>query len=360
MSSAPRLSSLHIIGGKKLGGAERFFIRLVNALDQRGEAVSALTVAGGEIDRAVRAGVPRRHAPLAGVWDVWSRHLIRRAVRLDAPAIVQTYMGRATRLTHLPSGRGVTHVARLGGYYNLHGYHHAHAWVGNTRGICDYLIRAGLPANRVFHIGNFADPAPPVPAAQLHELRREWQIPDDARVVLGLGRLHPNKGFADLLTAFAALPGEIGGQPLRLVMVGDGPLRATLHAQAAQLGIAARAIWTGWQYDPAPWYQLADVFVCSSRHEPLGNVILEAWANGVPVVSTRSEGPLELIEDGADALLGNLADPADLAQKIRSALTLPEQERHRMIGAGRAKIIAQFSEKAIVDAYLELYRTLSG
>lgn len=352
------ISSLHIIGGKKLGGAERFFVRLVNALARHGEPVEVVTVAGGEIDAAVDANIPRHHAPLAGVFDVWSRLRIRQIVRQRSPAIVQTYMGRATRLTHLPKHGRSTHVARLGGYYDLKGYRHAHAWIGNTRGICDYLIHEGLPRERVFHIGNFVDPVPRHAPEALMELRCKWLIPEDALVILGLGRHHPNKGFTDLLQAFARLPLELQDRPLQLVMVGDGPLRAGLQSEARRLGIDKRVIWAGWQYDPSPWYQLADVFVCSSRHEPLGNVILEAWANSVLTVSTAAEGPLELIAPGEDALLAPPADPARLADSLLKALSLDRETRARMIDAGRAKLAANFSEQAIVDAYLGLYGKL--
>lgn len=356
MSHRPAPSSLHVIGGKKLGGAERFYVRLVNALAARGEKVAALTVAGGKIDAALHPAIPRHHAPLAGVWDLYSLWRVRQAARQYD--IVQTYMGRATRLTHLPLGRRPVHIARLGGYYNLRGYRHAHAWVGNTRGIRDYLQQEGLTTERVVHIGNFVDPSPPLPTSELEALRRKWGIPDQARLVLGLGRLHPNKGFADLLDAFARLPAEYDGQLLWLAMVGDGPLRDELHALAESLDIADRVTWAGWQYDPAPWYQSADIFVCSSRHEPLGNVVLEAWANGTPVVSTAAQGPVELIEPDIDGLLAPLADPARLADVILLALGLGDARRADMCAAGRAKLERGFSEQGIVNAYIALYRRL--
>lgn len=353
-----RPSSLHIIGGKKLGGAERFFVRLVNALAKQDMPVEVVTVAGGEIDAALDPQILRHHAPQAGILDLWSRLRIGQIVKQRSPAIVQTYMGRATRLTRLPENGSSIHVARLGGYYDLKGYRHAHAWVGNTRGICDYLIREGLPPDRVFHIGNFVDAAPRHAPEALRELRSKWLIPEDALVVLGLGRLHPNKGFSDLLQAFASLPTELNDRPLHLVMVGDGPLRSMLCDEAARLGIGARVCWTGWQYEPSLWYQLADVFVCSSRHEPLGNVILEAWSNSILIVSTAAEGPLELVEPGVDALLAPPGDADRLAQSLREALALDEATRSRMIAAGQAKLAAHYSESAIVAAYLDLYREL--
>jgi glycosyltransferase involved in cell wall biosynthesis len=349
--------SLHVIGGKGSGGAERFAVRLINALARHGEPVAAVTVAGGEIARTIDPAVRQYHAPMLGSWDRWSRWKIDRAIRDFRPDIVQTYMGRATRIVNLPRGRLPVHLARLGGFYNLKGYRHAHAWIGNTRGIRDYLVEHGLPRDRVFHLGNFADAPGRVPAERLDALRAEYGLAG-CRVVLGLGRLHPNKGWADLLRAFALLPDRLDGQALRLLMVGDGPLRTELEQLAAALGIAARVRWAGWQNDPAPWYQLADVFVCASIHEPLGNVILEAWANRAPLVSTRAQGPLELIRDGETGLLAAMGDPADLAAAIRSMLERNAAARARMADDGAAEIERHYTERAIVSSYAGLYAAL--
>ncbi len=347
---------LHILGGRQLGGAERFFLRLVQALARRGVPITAGVVRGGEVDDFLPAQIPRLYLPMAGIWDLYSFLRIRLAARNHD--VVQTYMGRATRLTRLPQGQRPVHVARLGGYYGVKGYRHAHAWVGNTRGIRDYLIRAGLPAERVFYIGNFVDPAAPQPPATLAALRQRWSIPQQARVLLGLGRLHPNKGFADLLMAFARLPVQVAGRPLWLVMVGDGPLRDELRNLAGQLGISDRMTWAGWQHDPSPWYQMAEVFVCPSRHEPLGNVILEAWANGVPSLSTATQGPTELIQPGVEGMLTPVADPPALAETIRQMLEMGQAQRQAILEAGRRKLQKEYSEEAIVSAYLDLYRRL--
>ena len=84
-------------------------------------------------------------------------------------------MGRASRLTHLPPNGTAVHVARLGGYYKIDGYYrHAHAWIGNTQGICDYLIREGLPASRVFLIGNFVPAAISLSAGDRTALRQRY------------------------------------------------------------------------------------------------------------------------------------------------------------------------------------------
>lgn len=349
--------SLHVIGGKGLGGAERFFTRLVNALARRGFPVAAVTVKNGEIARAIDPAVSQYHAPMLGSWDLYSRNSIKRFINDFKPDVVQTYMGRATRIVSLPHGRLPVHLARLGGYYNLKGYRHAHAWIGNTHGIHAYLTSHGLPEERVHTIGNFVDTPAPLQATELELLRQQLDL-DGCCILLGLGRLHPNKGWGDLLHAFTSLPESNQGKPLHLLMVGDGPLRNELTQLANQLDIASRVHWAGWKIDPAPYYQLADVFVCASMHEPLGNVILEAWANRTLVVSTRAQGPLELMQNDRNGLLAPLSDAAGLAEVLQTALSMPPDHKARLIEAGYREVEQHYSETAIVSAYVDLYDEL--
>ena len=100
------------------------------------------------------------------------------------------------------------------------------------------------------------------------------------------------------------------------VLVGTGPQEADLRSQAQRLGIEPRLRWAGWQTDTAPYYALADAFVCPSRHEPLGNVVLEAWMHRLPLIATRSQGPLELVDHEVDGRLVDVQDPPALAQAM--------------------------------------------
>jgi glycosyltransferase involved in cell wall biosynthesis len=351
--------SLHILGSRQFGGADQFYVRLVRALADAGQAVAAVNRSGSPAAEALQADpIEQIHLPLANPWDLWSVWRIRKLVAGRQPCIVQTYMGRATRLTRVPAGAKAVHIARLGGFYKIDGYYrHAHAWVGNTRGICDYLVKSGLPAERVFQIGNFVpEPAPPDPE-QSAALRRQYGIAEDALVLFALGRLIDKKGFDDLLRAFARLPAEFGGRPPLLLIAGDGPAGDRLKALAADLGLQSRVRWLGWQ-QPDPFYALANLFVCPSRHEPLGNVILEAWNHRLPVVSTATDGALELVEDGRTGLLAPCAEPAALACRIADALGATEADRKGLGEAGRAWLQSRFSREAVVGAYLDLYRRL--
>jgi glycosyltransferase involved in cell wall biosynthesis len=268
-------------------------------------------------------------------------------------------MGRATRLTRVPDKARAVHVARLGGFYKIDGYYrHADAWVGNTRAICDFLVREGLPARRVHHIGNFV-PQPIRPDdLRKDALRRQHQLPADAWLIFALGRLIPKKGFHDLLRALSRLPAEIAGRPTILLLAGDGPEMANLRTQARELGIEERVRLLGWLDPPDDYYGLADVFVCPSRHEPLGNVILEAWNHALPVVSTRSDGALELIEDGVTGALCECKDDAGMAAALRVMLEAPAPARAAMAAAANACLHARHGQAAIVESYLSLYRGL--
>jgi glycosyltransferase involved in cell wall biosynthesis len=353
------IHSMHIIGSRQLGGAEQFYMRFVRALDQRGLAVVAVNRPGCPVNKAMNGSVPQQTVPMRNGWDLFSVLKIRRLIRNTGPLIVQTYMGRATRLTRLPRGSAAIHVARLGGYYNIKGYYqHAHAWVANTRGICDYLVREGLAADRVYHIGNFVElPSPPAETA-LQARRQSLQIPADAVVLFSLGRFVDYKGFDDLLSAFARVPRDIHGRPVILVIAGDGPLRKQLHHMARQLALAPRLRWVGWQNDPGPYYDLADVFVCPSREEPLGNVILEAWAHRLPVITTRTPGPLELIAEEESGLLVEIRDPAALAAGISALVKAGPAAWRSLAEKGLTSLKQHHTEEAVLKDYLALYAEL--
>jgi glycosyltransferase involved in cell wall biosynthesis len=353
------VSSIHVLGSHQLGGADRFFIRLVEALNRAGHPSLAVIRADSPVAQVFSPEVEQVHLPMASKWDLYSRWRLTRLIAQRQPDVVQSYMGRATRLTRLPAGSRALHVARLGGYYKIDGYYrHAHAWVGNTQDICDFMVKEGLPRERVFYIGNFVPQPRAVSAEEVRALRAHLGLADNAFVIFALGRMVVKKGFQDLLEAFARLEPRVGARPLELLIAGDGVQREPLAEAARQLGVAARVHWAGWQNDTTPYFALGDVFVCPSRHEPLGNVILEAWQHRLPLLSTRNEGAQSLVRDGDNGLLAPLADPAGLAGALQRMLALSDAERQRLAEAGHATVQREHHEDAVVAAYLALYGKL--
>ncbi|MGV3741821.1 MAG: glycosyltransferase [Burkholderiaceae bacterium] len=341
-----------------MGGAENFFIRMVEALTDAGHETFAVSRGNGPIAKLLSPKVKQLHLPLASKWDYWSRWKLKRLIAQHRPEVVQTYMSRASRLTRLPKKSSSVLIARLGGYYTIRGnYDHAEAWVGNTRDICDYLVKQGLPADRIFHIGNFVPHPREVDENELSQLRSALQIPNNALIIFALGRMIEKKGFQDLLQAFAGLPAIIDGKPLILLLAGDGTERARYEQLAQNLNIRERVKFAGWQTDTIPYFKLADLFVCPSRHEPLGNIILEAWMNGKPVLSTRNEGAQELITPDKNALIVPVGDSQGLRDGLQRLVSLSAVEKQNLIDEGY-KAAANHSEDAVVNAYVNLYQTL--
>ncbi len=349
--AAEALRSLQIIGSQTMGGAENSFVRLVRALTRAGMPADAVTRTGSQVHVALEGHRQCFELPMRNALDLGSVLRIRALLRRHAYPIVQTWASRATWLTRAPAG--IIHVARLGGYYNPRNFRHAHAWIVNTRGLRDWLIARGFPPGRVHWIDNFV----PVDERPSPLSRADLGIPDDALVTIAFGRLVPKKGFQDLLRGMALLPERIAGRAHHLVLMGDGPLAAELGLQAQRLGLDRRVHFTGWIDAAVPALTLGDVMICPSREEPLGNVILEAWSKGLPVLSTRTAGGLELIEEGVTGLLCAVADPGDLARHWRRLLETPAL-RTELGERGRTHFSARYSEAATIAAYRSLYGEL--
>ncbi len=343
------VSVVQVMAGAAVGGAEAFFERLALALP-RDRIAQTLIVRRNEAREArLRAG---GHAPLAlrfgGPFDFATRREIRRVIRERQPQVVLAWMNRATAASpRTVRGERFALIGRLGGYYSLKYYRHCHHLIGNTKGICDYLVGKGWPGNRVHHLPNFADVyhGPPID-------RSEIRVPEGRHMVLAAGRLHVNKGFDILIRALPQVP------DVQLCIAGSGPDEGMLKKLADAEGIADRVTWLGWVQDLGPLYRAAELFVCSSRHEPLGNVIIEAWAHGCPVVAAAAQGPSELIQDGQDGLLVPVDNPQGLATAINHVLREPAQARSMGL-AGSSRYESTFSRDVVVERYTEFLETVT-
>lgn len=343
---------LQTIAGGDVGGAEEFFVRLAIAFERAGvEQLVAMRPNDGRGARLRQAGVGTVELPFGGLLDRRTVPGIANAVDGFAPDIVLSWMSRGASMTARAVSRAAqrpVHVARLGGYYDLKYYRGCDALIGNTPDIVRYLVANGWPEGRAHYVPNFvsADPAPPVPRAEIG-------VPEEATLVLAAGRLHPNKAFDVLVRAMASLPG------LHVALAGDGAEEGALRDLALRLGVADRLHLLGWRSDVASLMETADILACPSRIEPLGNVVIEAWARRLPVVASRSAGPAWLIRDGEDGLLVPIEDADALAAAIRRVEAAPDLARTLAVG-GRAGFEAEFTEDAVVGRYLALFAELAG
>lgn len=338
------------MAGAEHGGAEAFYVRLCVALAKAGlEQHAVIRHHPGRAAALRAANVTTTELAFGGFLDRVTTKRLRAEIEAFQPQIVLTWMNRATHFCPAKStvGHAFVHAARLGGYYNLKYYRGCDHLIANTHGIASYLTGRGWAADRVHHLPNFV-----AAADSTAQRRSELDTPEDAPLLLALGRLHRNKAFDVLLEALAGLP------ECYLWLAGEGPEESRLRRQAESLGVATRVRFLGWREDTAALYKAADLFVCPSRHEPLGNVIIEAWSHGLPVVAARAAGPEELIEADESGVLVPLEDAAALAAGIGAVLS-DDALRDGLAAQGRRAFDAAYTEAAVVERYRTLFEALA-
>lgn len=348
---------MHLMAGSAQGGAEGFCLRLVLALQRRGIAQMLVTRPDmARLDELRAAGVKvvtsRFATPLL---DFKTNSVIQDSFRQFMPDIVLSWMNRANAFATKLKGKEAKLVGRLGGYYDLKYYRSADYLIGNTEDLVDYFTAQGWPTDRSIYLPNFAEfkSAAPLP-------RAVFTTPDDAPLFLALGRFHENKAFDTLLNAFAQVPpASAGASSAYLWLAGDGDLRGELEAQAKSLGISGRVRFLGWHSDPAALYATADYFVCPSRHEPLGNVILEGLANGLPVISTDNNGARQLLQNNITGRVVPVDDAPALAAAMREFIADPAGAA-QIAQAGQNFYQENYSEEIVCDRYIDFFNHILG
>ncbi len=370
---AGKISLLFVIPSLGGGGAEGACVNLLRYLDRsRFEASLALFRKEGPYLTNVPADVViydlggRDGRDPRLIWhltQLWKR--VRPAVVLSILRSANVAVLLAARLARCATKVIINEQNRLQAEFAIYGwgwakggilrwlYPQADAITVISRGIGEELIHSfGLPEDKVTVLHN------PIDLANVqtlgHELVDHPWFDGTVPVILGAGRLHPQKGFAYLLRAFQRVRSDL---PVRLVILGEGPERGHLEKLIAELHLGESVSLLGFQKNPYRFMARASVFVLSSLYEGFGNVIVEAMALGVPVVATRCpSGPDEIITDGVNGLLVPVADEVRLAEAILRVLADKElAAKFRQRGPERARA---FDAGSIAAKYAALIESL--
>lgn len=340
---------LQVMAGNDHGGAETAFVDMCIALRDAGMDIEVATRANPvRVPALEQAGIKVHTLPFGGPLDVFTTWKLGRIITNFSPLIVQTWMARGSQKT--PNWKSVKNrqrylvVPRLGGYYKVKYFKSADYFNTITPDIKRHLVDGGIDANRILQINNFAETERVV----VPVCKTDLNTPEDAPVLLSLGRLHPSKAIDVILKALVDLP------DVHAWLAGEGPIRAELEQLAKDLGVADRAHFLGWRTDRSALLRAADICVFVSRIEPFGTVFAQAWAEKTPVIVSDADGPKQFCVDGEDSLMIPKNDPAALTRAVRKLLS-DKALSDKIVTRGYDRYQNEFTKEKTVTAYIDYF-----
>ena len=229
-------------------------------------------------------------------------------------------------------------------------YPKANTIITVSKGIKDDLVtNYRIQEHKILAIYNSVD-IERVKKFVIEEVNHPW-FKEDTPVVISCGRLVSLKNYPLLLRAVHLVLKKCS---LRVLILGEGKERPKLEYYAKKLGVSDNVCFLGFQNNPFKYMARADIFVLSSLWEGFGNVIIEAMACGIPVISTRCpSGPEEIIIDGVNGLLVKVGDAEEMAQAILKLLK-DKILREKLVEAGRRRA-KDFSLKKMAAKHGHLF-----
>ena len=235
-----------------------------------------------------------------------------------------------------------------------------HQYVTVSRDLAQYLQdKILVPPSRIQQIMNGVDASLFRPVGEHRDPVPHPGFSGPEHFVIGtVGRMQEVKDQVTLARAFVRLVQIMPGaeQRLRLVMIGEGPLRERVRALLAEAGLERQAWLPGKRDDVARIMRSFDLFVLPSLAEGISNTILEAMATGLPVLATAVGGNRELVREGQTGTLVPRADPESMALALRAYAESSELCRNQGKEARRT-IENEFGMEAMVNGYIKIYDT---
>ena len=369
---------LHVIRATGMAGAETHLLALLSGLRARGlDAQLALLTT---LDQPLhdyrellrQRGIPLHTFAMRGHLEPKLLLRLRALMQELRPSLVHTHLFHADLYGAL-AARWAQVPALVSSRHNDNAFRRRQPWRGLNRrlwrmadagiaisqAVADFVVEVeNAPRDklRVIHYGLQWQPSP---NAERQALRRSM------RTQLGFAQTQPllamacrlieQKGVSDALQAFAGTRSEF--PEARLLIAGDGPLRAQLESEATQAGLTGSVRFLGWRDDVPQLLAACDLFLMPSLWEGFGLVLLEAMAQGLPVVASRVSAIPEIVAAGETGLLAPPRDVPALREALLTLLRDPPLARHMGL-MGMERLETHFSEQRMLDATLALYHEL--
>ncbi len=361
-----------VISSLERGGAERVMSMLASAWAEQGQNVTLLSLAAAhEPAYPVHSSVKIQHLGISSqsrsaahaIFQNLARiRILRRAIRAAKPDVVVSFMDTVNVLTVIAT-RVLNVPTVICEHIDPSLYDIGPAWSRLRKLVYPFadelicLTESTLSRfQRMIRVkGRVIPDLIATPPAREANQDGSFEKAVTGGIIVGMGRLVPQKGFDLLLEAFARIAGS--HPRWRLEIVGGGPLRQELERKAQTLNIAGRVHFTGEVCDPFRILSNADIFVFSSRFEGFGLALCEAMACGLPVISFDCpSGPGDIIRHGVDGILVPAQDLAALSDAMDRLMSNPE-ERGRL--AARApEVLVRFGKERILSLWRQLFHDL--
>lgn len=369
----PDLLNIVIVAGQLVvGGAEQQLYYWLANLDRNRFNPLVITLHPNHNDyweKPIEAlGIPLHRIPQSGnrLWRLWQ---VIKILKPHRPALIHgwhlfasVYAGLAGKFLRTRSIGGVRNTFQTFESHSLEAkltLCTVDGLVANSKSTARFLESKVKPGRvRVFAVQN-AIQDEFIPRQQIRaQLEKDYKLPPDALWIGSMGRLDPLKHFDWLIKLLYEL--RVSCPPLHFILIGDGPEMPNLKALIESLGISDLVTLTGEVPQASKWLQAFDTFAFTSVDEGMPNVIMEAAAAGLPIVTWQLPFYEELLENEKSALLVKAGDMQAFKEALFSLVNSPEQRQ--MLGqAARQKIVTNFSLPTFINNMTAVYESiLSG
>ena len=352
------LSVCFLAGTLGQGGAERQLFYMLQCLSNAGAIAHLLSLTQGEYWEA-----PIRSLGVPVHWVGQSSHRLGRLIQITRvvshlkPQVVQAqhfYMNlyavlaaRYSACHHIGAVRNdvLSELADVGGLLSHASLRLPRMLAANSRSAARNLSRLGVTQDKVCFVPNMVG-----------QVKCDYQAGPTAGgfLILGVGRLVPQKRFDLFLHVLAKLP-SLCAVPLRAIIAGEGPQRGELESLACRLGLLPDKVrFVGRVEDLAQWYQRAHLLLLTSDHEGTPNVVLESMAAGLPVVATRAGDVPTLLGEGVRGVVVGTGDVEGLV-RATAELLRDSKWRQRLSARSRLYVAAEHSCEALQRRLNKLY-----
>lgn len=362
---------VQIIDSLRVGGAQTLETVFAREMLRRGEQVQVISLHSPETQSPIyqelrQLGVEVCNIPLRSLADLWRTRRIEAELRAGVADIVHTQLNYANiHGTLAAHWAGIPSVASLhNASVHLYSYKPYRIRL-ETRVLSRYAQRVVACGHTVARVQQprfkhetldvIPNPAPDLPEISKEQRRRtrlEFLEDGEGLLLISVGRLIPEKGYADLIEAFALAYPNLP-RPARLLIVGKGPWRTELQAHIDAKGLTDSILLTGERNDVPALLAAGDVYISSSHYEGQSLAVLEAMLSALPLIATDVGDNRQIISAGCGLVLPP-QQPGQLAQAMLRLAGDPAERKRLGQNAGRC-VKKNYAPAIWVERLLALY-----